>query len=168
MNTQTNTPILAPQLAKEARQLLDKARLRAAGEVAQELEKIVPALQAVASTGKEPAGVPAWASEAFLDATMPDGSICWATGRAHLTARTVRFLAGLPVWGVSADLMAALEAQGVIYSRHSFPQEGGPVEVAEVSGYALAKCTGIDLYSFAAKCWAEMDGRQADIAVEAA
>lgn len=130
----TTTPTLAPELAAEARHLLTTARDNIVQGLLHDLDALRQAPMTSASHPHEfPEGTPPWLVIASLEAVMPDGSVCWAIARSHLTNATATRLA------------------------YATPQDASQ-KLKEATGgaacYALVLALGVSLYEFAGDVWA--------------
>ena len=134
----TTPSTLTDDLANEARRLLTTARDRIAQSLVDDLAAlatIAPSTPASGHPTEFPEGTPSWLIIAALEATLPDGSVCWDIARAHLTNVTASRLAYAIAQDASQDLKEAT---------------GG------AACYSLVLALGVSLYEFAGEVWAGM------------
>lgn len=88
----TNSIQLPPELARVGLLELTQARDAAMMSITHELQSLLPAMASAAASNEPPAGIPAWAEEAFTAAGMREGRTCWKTLHEHLTRRTAELV----------------------------------------------------------------------------
>jgi hypothetical protein len=131
----TNRITLPPELAAEARALLDFSRSQTVRAIAAEVGAQLPIIVIAAACAIELEELPEWMALAFNDAAQV-GALASASLRFHLSARTAFEMGDSLLTGFSPALASAFE-------------EGGPA----ISPAVLAGALGVDLYEFAAEWW---------------
>ena len=99
-----------------------------------------------------------WLRTAMLEAVMPDGSVCSRTLRAHLKAHVRNMTAHTGPTGLGLELKKTLRGLGLVWRYYDIPandESDDAAHYAEVTGYALARALGIDLFEYVEANWDE-------------
>jgi hypothetical protein len=159
MNHSTTSTPLSSTLQKEAENLLLKGFQEARLEAITDVVANSPKLYAdFLQHGPTPLEDEPWFVDAVRTAIMPDRSMCQRTLEDAVRSQTLSSVTHFHIEGASKELRKTMIDSGHIYRFIDTAQEGEDpaevaVEMAEVTGYGLARLLNINLHDFLANCW---------------